>query len=406
MEKITSIEKYISAVMKIKNERAALGLPSYQWFFRGQKDTAWSIVPSAFREDKLQNEYSLIQNAIRQNPFEFRSLNEFEILTKLQHYGLGTRLLDVTLNPLVALYFATEPAIAYEKGKDGRYKQVEKDGAVYYNHIPWHSVEELCAKIAMYIPFIDFEKYYTVEKLLEHLHEKQVISQTDKSSLERDDYKLFIEYIQDSFFIIPTHSNDRLTRQSGAFILPTAIQINKDNNKLKDRYTEKAYQDLTKEFQENFFVIPSKYKVQIREELDFFNINEATMFPELEHQMCYIQNKSSNVVGQVPVFQTYEADISLDDGYKKYNDRQPDIKNIIEDIIPSIPDLIKKNIINEVERETEYIDWKNKEQIKSRIRLCITKNLQNHYSDAQSREYANHILELLLNPTGKYAKEN
>ena len=95
--------------MESKRKNESLGLGEYQWFFRGQKDSTWSIIPNVFREDKLKSEYTIIQNAIRQNPFEFKQLTEFETLTKLQQYGLGTRLLDVTLNPLLALYFATEP---------------------------------------------------------------------------------------------------------------------------------------------------------------------------------------------------------------------------------------------------------------------------------------------------------
>lgn len=95
MVEITSIEKYINAIMKMKRENEKEGFPcSYQWFFRGQKDLSWSVVPNAFRDSGLKNEYSTIQSAIRQNPFEFRTLTGFETLTKLQHYGLGTRLLD------------------------------------------------------------------------------------------------------------------------------------------------------------------------------------------------------------------------------------------------------------------------------------------------------------------------
>ena len=291
MKEITSLEKYISAVMSMKQEQDALGLGDYQWFFRGQSNSTWPVIPNVFRSNKLNSEYAMIQNAIRQNPFEFRTLTEFETLTKLQHYGLGTRLLDVTLNPLVALYFATAPKVEYERGKDKRFKQVEMDGAIFYKHSPWHSVNELCVKIAMTLPFIQMDETMTVETLLSHLLSNKVIEEAEYGLLSDNDYKLFIEYIQKSYFIVSTHSNDRLIRQSGAFVLPTALRIQNDGLSVGERRVQKSYMSLNGEFSEDYFIVPSKYKAQIREDLDFFNINEATMFPELEHQMVYLQQK-------------------------------------------------------------------------------------------------------------------
>lgn len=410
MKEIKSIEQYITAIMKMKKEQDDKKLFAYQWFFRGQKDSSWSIIPNAFRGDKIQNEYSVIQNAIRQNPFEFHSLTEFDILTKLQHYGLGTRLLDVTLNPLVALYFATEPAVTYEyiedkrSLKNNRYEQVEKDGAIYYNYVPWHSVNELGVRIAMNIPFLDITDNFTVGKLLSYFHESNIISDADFALLQEDDYKLFIEYIQENYFIVSTHSNERLTRQSGAFVLPTAIRIKDENTALKNKHLEKAYQDLTQEFDGECFIIPSESKEQIREELDFFNINEATLFPELEHQMLYIQNKSGITSGKVPIFQIYDAKGTESGAKLKYNMEQPDVRAVIEAVIPDTPAVIKNDIIDTVIKETEYIDWKNKTQVRSRIRLYISRKLQSNYSALQSKEFANRILELLLNPTKEYAK--
>ena len=104
MKKITSIRTYIDTIMQFRDDPKYEEYPDYQWFFRGQKNCTWSVEPSIFRNDGIHKEYELIQSALRQNPFDFRdSKNHFEVLTKLQHYGLGTRLLDVTLNPLVAL---------------------------------------------------------------------------------------------------------------------------------------------------------------------------------------------------------------------------------------------------------------------------------------------------------------
>jgi len=327
MKEITSLEKYISAVMRMKQEQDALGLGDYHWFFRGQSNSMWPVIPNVFRSNKLNSEYAMIQNAIRQNPFEFRTLTEFETLTKLQHYGLGTRLLDVTLNPLVAIYFATAPMVDYQRGKDKRFKQVEMDGAIFYKNTPWHSVNELCVRIAMTLPFIQLDETTTVESLLAHLLTHKVIEESEYGLLSSDDYSLFIEYIQKSYFIVSTHSNERLVRQSGAFVLPTALRILNDNISVGDRRVQKSYMSLNGEFDKDYFIVPSKYKAQIREELDFFNINEATMFPELEHQMVYLQQKKLSSQMGVPEFEAYKSTILY--YTKNYSNRKVFFKNKI-----------------------------------------------------------------------------
>ena len=401
-KKVTSVESYISNIMKLKRAKEKLGLNDHQWYFRGQKDSSWLIVPNAFRDDCLQSEGRIIQNAIRQNPFEFKGLTEFEELTKLQHYGLGTRLLDVTLNPLVALYFATEPATSYREGKNGQFSKIDQDGAVYFNYAPWHSVTELGVKIAMEIPFLEFAEGYTLGDFFDRLKNMKTISDADITFLSSDQYKPLIEYIQKSFFIISTHSNDRLTMQSGAFILPTAVNVISNGNWVEYSILEKADRDLNSEFDTDFYLIPQQYKASIREELDFFNINEATLFPELEHQMGYIQKRGHSLVGAVPQFKPYLSSQPAP-VEKDYNDAIPNVEKIINQIAPNIPLENKTSLFVHLREITSHVDWKTKEQARSQIRLTLTKQLQSGYSAIQSKIYAQKILDMMLAPTEQYA---
>lgn len=63
--------------------------------------------PSLFKEkDFIENENNIYKDFISSNPQEFENMTTFDILTKMRHYEVPNRLLDVTLDPLLALYFA------------------------------------------------------------------------------------------------------------------------------------------------------------------------------------------------------------------------------------------------------------------------------------------------------------
>lgn len=66
------------------------------------------------------------------NPEEFVGLrSNFEVLSKMQHFEFPTRLLDLTENPLVALYFA----ISTNQRKDGSVIafKINKEIVKYYD---------------------------------------------------------------------------------------------------------------------------------------------------------------------------------------------------------------------------------------------------------------------------------
>lgn len=95
-------------------------------FFRGHSNCDYELKPSIYRLDEknsplnptylIENEDRIIKDAlIKCSDYFLPSDTLFDKLIKLQHYGYATRLLDLTSNALVALYFAS----LGNKGKDG-----------------------------------------------------------------------------------------------------------------------------------------------------------------------------------------------------------------------------------------------------------------------------------------------
>ena len=103
--------------------------PNKHWVFRGQSKIEEPLLPKAGRPAyrlKLTNPYKRGDlgrfDRWRHQAVAFSEQlpeNEFECLAFAQHYGLATRLLDWTANPLVALFFATE-------------KHRDDDGGVFF----------------------------------------------------------------------------------------------------------------------------------------------------------------------------------------------------------------------------------------------------------------------------------
>lgn len=249
-----------------------------QLFYRGHSDANYILAPSIMRNNKWFNNESAMYNDIIINcPESFSKCNtHLEKLVEMQHYGLPTRLLDITRNPLVALYFACESnydnygevvLIAAEK-KDIKYPQ--SDSVSVLSSLPLFSRKNQehirdCA--------LSSENNYEFNKKIPRLHHE--------IRLEKPAFlpEIIKEEIIDSFIVYAVKNNNRIVKQDGAFIICGLIENSDVLNKYRLKEDEKKV------------VLLIDNKEQILKTLDNLSINKATLFPEIECVTEYIKSK-------------------------------------------------------------------------------------------------------------------
>lgn len=260
-----SLAEYLSLFISFNDQVKTLD-DSRVLLYRGQANTSFNLAPGVFRNGLLKHEHEMIEKLLLQSCNDFSEvIDPFERLVKMQHYKLPTRLLDLTSNPLVALYFACT-------------SHPDADGEIFVFYDYLTSYKDLTVRAISSIT----EYFGKSERGLRDFLNKQgfSLSSIDINELIKTPYVL----------IEPPMNNERIKRQSGAFAL---VGVRKDNRSFeKEIFCLRNL--IVKEESENIersITIPRYAKAQLLDELDAIGINQAFLFPELEHQAAYLKKK-------------------------------------------------------------------------------------------------------------------
>lgn len=208
-------------------------------WYRGQENEKWGLIPGYFRSETATSESTLVKRFKQSAAMLINTAPKasFDWLFLMQHYGVPTRLLDWSENPLVGLYFAIGSTPL----------QMNQDAALWaLKPSELNKNAGIDSEEAFFIPSFDDEELenYSVE----------ILSQNTRNKLK-------------PLATIATRNNSRIQAQHGVF----TIHHN-------DRIAIESVGDsghITK------YIVPAASKEKILKQLKLLGFTKFQLFPEL-----------------------------------------------------------------------------------------------------------------------------
>lgn len=273
---------------------------SSEYIYRGQADSEWDLLPSIAvplngNNNLLKFESKMVNEFLKRRPNEFHDIKDpIDILAKMQHYGLPTRLLDVTFNPLVALYFACKDDNI--KDKDGEIFMFMKSKTIPFNSNYDKVVRAAWGMCDFYGEF--FERISQID-FLQHATANSII--TEKHAREyKNFYAKHIDLLLNTepIVIMPNIYAERQYRQRAAFLLFQNDIIKDEIIKRTEDFQNYFFIQSIKDFKDNVIrdmkmriIVRADKKNIIINQLEEFGINEEFLFVEMEYTAKYIKRQ-------------------------------------------------------------------------------------------------------------------
>lgn len=272
--RVGSVRTFLDAIEKLERTNET------SFLYRGHPSFTYSLTPSIYRNERwIQNEHVMFRELILRCPNDFSSLaSTFQTLVKMQHYGLPTRLLDLTANPLIALYFASDPADPpSESGEVIAFSIPTKD-IKYYDSDTVSVVANLARRPSSFeVPPQDLDKtaFNSTPTIRYLLHEIKQEKPYFEPLVER-------QHLESVICVKPKMENPRIIRQDGAFFL-----FGVHGNKRTAASVPDAY--IASSGAKRIIIIGTE-KRRIRAQLEALGISAGSVYPEIDRVAEFLKH--------------------------------------------------------------------------------------------------------------------
>ena len=336
-----SLESFLHLILNNKNDAVRQETHLY---FRGENKYNKYTVPNLYLDESLSKKsseyyYRVLLSQIGSADYS-KSSDLFRHMVEFQHNGAKTRIIDISANPLIALFFAVEDK--YNESEDG---YVYVFGSYHRDDRPDNNAEQfdvghtVAVKTALnlisqdkinefmntcksiyartsrndwnllrfkdigLLPFnsddnnmnqlsfkditslqINSSEYIAIQTFMDLLNERA------KASVELVYPFSIYEDLQLSHIVIPSNCSDRIKMHQGAVIFPKYIQTEGKALNIIQKEIDRSVNTLSANIVSgdgrkiNVIKIPGDKKAQIKKELANVGISEGFVYSDIEHR--------------------------------------------------------------------------------------------------------------------------
>lgn len=219
-------------------------------WYRGQANKSWELTPSIQRngysdkETYITNDFYIRVKQVIANPPVKENYSAW--MAMMQHYGLPTRLLDWSMSPLIAAFFASEK---YEE-------HIDVDACI------WVLFPRLLNIAEGFGNFVMPNDAFSVQEMLVRAFKNNA---------------LIDDIFEDKIMACISTENDlRMYSQQATFTVHNTYR----------KLTDICDSDMLYKL-----VIPKERRKYFLESLDYLGINQSFIYPDMEHIACEIKKR-------------------------------------------------------------------------------------------------------------------